>query len=101
RPNRAPRHAYGHLGVTFVVVAGHVATTTMAGLPLAWLRYSSGSILAPVLAHTASNAVGFVAGWTSARASGQAARRQEPTLRWRPRARRTHPSMVVPGGARR
>ena len=40
-----------------VAVAGTVALTTLAGAWLSSLRLRSGSLAAPVLAHTASNAV--------------------------------------------
>ncbi len=37
--------------------------TFLAGLWLCFLRYRSGSILAPVIAHISSNSVGFVMAW--------------------------------------
>lgn len=43
------------------VVAGNVAATAVAGLLFAWLRLSSGSVVAPVLAHVAVNGVALVA----------------------------------------
>lgn len=51
-----------------VAVAGTVVATTAAGAGFAVLRLRSGSLLAPVLAHTASNAVPLlVAGGLQAR----------------------------------
>jgi membrane protease YdiL (CAAX protease family) len=44
-----------------VVVLGDVVATTVGGLGFGWLRQRSGSILAPVLAHTAVNASAYVA----------------------------------------
>lgn len=38
-----------------------VAVTTVAGLAFTWLRWRSGSLLAPVLAHWATNALGLLA----------------------------------------
>ncbi len=43
------------------VVAGTIVFTTMAGLLFAWLRLRSGSLLAPLLAHIASNSFAYVA----------------------------------------
>lgn len=48
-------------------VAGTVAATTVAGLVFTWLRLGSGSLLAPVLAHVATNSVTFVLAWSIAR----------------------------------
>ena len=42
-------------------VAGGVVVTAVAGLLFAWLRWASGSLLAPVLAHTATNVAGLLA----------------------------------------
>jgi uncharacterized protein len=66
--NPATRHAHGDPRRTALVIAGHVAATSLMGLGLAWLRLRSRSVLAPVLAHATPNAVGFLGGWTIARA---------------------------------
>ncbi len=50
------------LGETFVVL-GAVLTTFVAGVIFCWLRLRSRSLLAPVLAHLATNAVAFVLAW--------------------------------------
>jgi membrane protease YdiL (CAAX protease family) len=50
------------IGETFVVL-GAVLTTFVAGLVFCWLRLRSRSLLAPVLAHLATNAVAFVLAW--------------------------------------
>ncbi|MFP4233595.1 MAG: CPBP family intramembrane glutamic endopeptidase [Nitriliruptoraceae bacterium] len=42
-------------------IAGAVAVTTVAGLGFTWLKVRSGSLLAPVLAHWATNAFGLLA----------------------------------------
>jgi membrane protease YdiL (CAAX protease family) len=64
--NPATRHAHGDLQKTVAVIAGHVMSTTLMGLGLSWLRFRSQSILAPILAHAAPNAVGFLGGWSIA-----------------------------------
>ena len=43
-----------------VTVAGAAAITTIAGLVFCWLRIGSGSLVAPVLAHWATNSLGLV-----------------------------------------
>ena len=45
-------------------IAGAVAVTSAAGLVFTWLRWRSGSLLAPVLAHWATNALGLLAAAT-------------------------------------
>jgi membrane protease YdiL (CAAX protease family) len=42
-------------------IAATVAVTTVAGLVFTWLRQRSGSLVAPVLAHWATNALGLLA----------------------------------------
>jgi CAAX protease family protein len=53
----------GRLGA----VIGTVAATTVAGTGFAWLRLRSGSLIAPSLAHLATNSVVFTAAWVLAR----------------------------------
>lgn len=48
---------------TIVLVAGSVAVTFVAGLVFCWLRLRSRSLLAPVLAHLATNGAAFVVAW--------------------------------------
>ncbi len=48
-------------------VAGTVAATTIAGIGFAWLRLRSGSLLAPMLAHVATNSLTFAAAWLVSR----------------------------------
>lgn len=50
-----------------LLVAGTVATTTIAGLVFAWLRLRSRSLLAPVLAHWAVNSLSFAFAWSVSR----------------------------------
>jgi membrane protease YdiL (CAAX protease family) len=42
-------------------VAGTLAVTTVAGVLFAWLRLRSGSLLAPILAHVATNSLAYTA----------------------------------------
>lgn len=44
-------------------VVGTVAATTMAGVGFAWLRLRSGSLLAPIMAHIATNSLAFAVAW--------------------------------------
>ena len=44
-------------------VVGTVLATTLAGLGFAWLRVRSDSLVAPVLAHWATNSLAFVVAW--------------------------------------
>ena len=50
-------------------IAGTVAVTAVAGLAFGWLRVRSGSLLAPALAHTATNSVVFALAWVVTRSS--------------------------------
>lgn len=49
------------------VALGTFAATTAAGWGFVWLRKRSGSLVAPVLAHLATNTVPLTAGWLLAR----------------------------------
>jgi membrane protease YdiL (CAAX protease family) len=44
-----------------VAVARAVLATTVAGAAFAWARRRSGSVLTPVIVHTAINTAGFIA----------------------------------------
>jgi uncharacterized protein len=44
-------------------IFGSVLATALSGFLLCWLRFRSGSIVAPWMAHTAGNATGFAVGW--------------------------------------
>lgn len=46
-----------------VTVAGTFAATTVAGALFVWLRVRSGSLVAPALAHLATNSVTFALAW--------------------------------------
>jgi len=64
--NRAVSDAVGGAG-TVVVVAGSVALTTMGGLVFGELRRRSGSVLASLGAHWATNALGVLFGLVARR----------------------------------
>ena len=50
-------------GMAWGAVVGTVAATTTAGVAFAWLRLRSGSLLAPILAHIATNSLAFAVAW--------------------------------------
>jgi uncharacterized protein len=54
-----------------VVVVGAVVVTFVAGLVFGWLRLGSRSLLAPVLAHVATNGVGLGVAWVTVRWSAR------------------------------
>ncbi len=45
------------------VALGTFVATTIAGVGFAWLRLRSGSLVAPIMAHIATNSVSLVAAW--------------------------------------
>ncbi|HEY7135832.1 MAG TPA: CPBP family intramembrane glutamic endopeptidase [Acidimicrobiia bacterium] len=53
-----------------VLVAGSVAITFAAGVVFCWLRIRSRSLVAPVLAHVATNGAAFVVAWFVVRGHG-------------------------------
>jgi membrane protease YdiL (CAAX protease family) len=57
-------------------LAGTVVATTASGLALAWLRLASGSIVAPWMAHSTANGVGFMAAWLTLRRARAASRKE-------------------------
>jgi CAAX protease family protein len=52
-----------------IIVVAVCAVTAVSGLALSWLRGSSGSIVAPIIVHYATNSGGFLGGWLAARRS--------------------------------
>ena len=48
-------------------VLGTMAATTVAGLVFCWLRVASRSLVAPMLAHCATNSAPFIAAWVLSR----------------------------------
>lgn len=55
--------------VTITAVAGQMVITAIAGMLFAWLRFRSGSVAAPVLAHWGINGTAYAAGWLIVRNS--------------------------------
>jgi uncharacterized protein len=45
------------------VVLGSIAVTFLAGLVFCWLRLRSRSLIAPVLAHVATNGLALTVAW--------------------------------------
>ena len=50
-------------GGTIAAVVFAVIGTTIAGFWFCWIRYRARSVLATVLAHTASNSIGYTIAW--------------------------------------
>jgi uncharacterized protein len=65
--NSAVSGVSGSAGGQGLVVLGAVAVTFVAGFVFCWLRLRSDSLLAPVIAHFATNGLGLVAAWLAAR----------------------------------
>ena len=63
--NAAISGASGTLLGQGAVVLGAVAVTTAAGLVFCWLRLRSRSLLAPTLAHVATNGLALVVAWVA------------------------------------
>jgi uncharacterized protein len=55
------------LGDGVWIVLGTLVATTIAGAGFIWLRRRSGSLLAPILAHLATNSVTFALSWAVSR----------------------------------
>jgi membrane protease YdiL (CAAX protease family) len=64
--NRAVGAASTQVAGRMALVAGAVVVTFVAGLAFAWLRLRSRSLVAPVLAHVATNGLALVAAWAVA-----------------------------------
>ncbi len=61
--NAAVRGLSGSTGGKALVVMGAVLSTFAAGLVLSWLRLRSRSLVAPALAHVATNALALIVAW--------------------------------------
>jgi membrane protease YdiL (CAAX protease family) len=57
-------------GNAVLVVLGAVAVTFAAGLAFAWLRLRSRSLIAPLMAHVATNGLGLAVAWVVVHAGG-------------------------------
>ena len=53
----------GSLPSRSTVALGTFVATTIAGVGFAWLRIRSGSLVAPIMAHIATNSVSLVVAW--------------------------------------
>jgi membrane protease YdiL (CAAX protease family) len=54
-------------GIAVGAAVGTVAATTVAGIGFAWLRVRSDSLVAPIVAHIATNSLTFAVAWAYAR----------------------------------
>ena len=63
RDNRAVAGAAASAGGQVLVVLGAIAVTFVAGLIFCWLRLRSRSLIAPVIAHAATNGVALTVAW--------------------------------------
>jgi membrane protease YdiL (CAAX protease family) len=61
--NRAVAGATASVGGKILVVVGAVAVTFIAGLAFCWLRLRSRSLIAPVMAHVATNGLALTVAW--------------------------------------
>jgi CAAX protease family protein len=61
--NHELRSAATSAGGQALLVVGAVAVTFLAGLALCWLRLRSRSLIAPVLAHVATNGLALTVAW--------------------------------------
>jgi membrane protease YdiL (CAAX protease family) len=61
--NRAVAGAAASLAGQILLVLGAIAVTSAGGLIFCWLRLRSRSLIAPVLAHAATNGVALTAAW--------------------------------------
>jgi uncharacterized protein len=61
--NAEVANASASLAGQVLVVLGSVAITFLAGLAFCWLRLRSGSLIAPVIAHVATNGLALTVAW--------------------------------------
>jgi membrane protease YdiL (CAAX protease family) len=61
--NREFAGAAAHTGGQVLLVLGSVAVTFVAGLLFCWLRLRSRSLIAPVMAHVATNGLALTVAW--------------------------------------
>ena len=61
--NAAVKGASASLAGQVLVVLGSVAVTFLAGLAFCWLRLRSRSLIAPVMAHVATNGLALTVAW--------------------------------------
>jgi len=61
--NRAVRGLAASVGGQVLLVLGSIAVTFVAGLVFCWLRLRSRSLIAPVMAHIATNGLALTVAW--------------------------------------
>jgi len=61
--NHVVAGATGSVAGQVLVVLGAIAVTFAAGLAFCWLRLRSGSLLAPIMAHVATNGLALIVAW--------------------------------------
>jgi uncharacterized protein len=61
--NHEFRGAAASVAGQVLLVLGAIAVTSAAGLALCWLRLKSGSLIAPVMAHAATNGLALTVAW--------------------------------------
>jgi membrane protease YdiL (CAAX protease family) len=61
--NRVFRGESGSVGGQVLLVLGTIAVTFIAGLGFCWLRLRSRSLIAPVIAHAATNGLALTVAW--------------------------------------
>jgi membrane protease YdiL (CAAX protease family) len=61
--NRSVSGLAASVGGRVLVVFGSIAVTSIAGLAFCWLRLRSRSLLAPIMAHIATNGLALTVAW--------------------------------------
>jgi membrane protease YdiL (CAAX protease family) len=61
--NRAVSGLAASVGGQVLVVFGSIAVTSIAGLAFCWLRLRSRSLIAPIMAHIATNGLALTVAW--------------------------------------
>jgi membrane protease YdiL (CAAX protease family) len=61
--NRAISSASNNFAGQVLLVTGTVVATFIAGLVFSWLRLRSRSLIAPILAHIATNGLALLIAW--------------------------------------
>jgi membrane protease YdiL (CAAX protease family) len=61
--NHVFRGALGSVGGQVLLVLGSIAVTFVAGLVFCWLRLRSRSLIAPIIAHAATNGLALAVAW--------------------------------------
>jgi membrane protease YdiL (CAAX protease family) len=61
--NHEFRGAAASVGGEILLVLGAIAVTSVAGLVFCWLRLRSKSLIAPIMAHAATNGLALTVAW--------------------------------------